>query len=197
MSTSKRWLFAQNLLIFFKKRFVNLGKWGKWPLDLLFSPKIVKIMGIIPIFIFFFQKKKKNQRFAAVKKKSLSVFLWYEVILMCDWIKQDIFWIIYICYYIWWPKTLEHEFKMFYYVSKKNIWIDMYLSAYEEIYTLHRSKLPRETNFFSWNQNFTSSCSLAAYLVKVIGNTFQIFTANSNSKGSLWRLFPSAIKKRG
>ena len=70
MSTNQKWLFALNLLIFFKKRFVNFDKWGKWMSGPNFFSKIVKIKGLIPKFHFFF--KKVNRKFAAVKKtKSL------------------------------------------------------------------------------------------------------------------------------
>ena len=56
MSTNKKWLFALNLLMYFEKRFVIFDKWGKWRVDLIFFPKIVKIMEIISKN-FFFKKK--------------------------------------------------------------------------------------------------------------------------------------------
>ena len=72
MSTNKKWLFALNLLMYFEKRFVIFDKWGKWRVDLIFFPKIVKIMEIISK-IFFFQEKN-NWEFAALKKnKSLRI----------------------------------------------------------------------------------------------------------------------------
>ena len=72
MSTNKKWLFALILLMYFKKRFIIFDKWGKWRVDLIFFPKIVKIMGIIPKFDFF--QEKNNWEFAALKKtKSLRI----------------------------------------------------------------------------------------------------------------------------
>ena len=60
--------FLQIYSSFSKKRYFNFDKWGKWRLDLMLFPKIVKIKGIISKFQFF---QKKNRKFAAVKKNSL------------------------------------------------------------------------------------------------------------------------------
>ena len=67
MSTNQKWLFALNLLIFFKKRFVNFGKWGKWRLDLFVFSQNSKNEGNYPKTSFF--SKKKNLKFCCSQKK--------------------------------------------------------------------------------------------------------------------------------
>ena len=73
IKTTQKCLIFWNLLgvlinkVLVKKRFTNFDKWGKWRLDPIFFLRIVKLKGIIPKCLFFFNKN--NQKFAAVKKK--------------------------------------------------------------------------------------------------------------------------------